>query len=158
MNNTEEQLIQEFREKFGDNFTHCCGSIQDCKLEMTTKEEEEYINSIFDFLLHSIREAEQRVAEDICSMTDDIEVSNYADSSMEIWKLFKHIRNSLRDKYVLSSTADANKMVVNKEECGKDMNVPSKPMQKEDNLCKCSEGNDCFNGCTGLKDCIHCKK
>src|SRR6267142_5966822 len=41
------------------------------------------------------------VAEDICKIINNIEFS-YRNTNLEEWKAFKHIRNAIRDKYVLT--------------------------------------------------------
>jgi hypothetical protein len=46
-----------------------------------------------------IEEIEKDTAKDICALIDDLETRFYSNTSLEIWKLFKHIRNDIRDKY-----------------------------------------------------------
>src|SRR6267142_5014040 len=41
------------------------------------------------------------VSEDICKIINNIEFS-YRNTNLEEWKAFKHIRNAIRDKYVLT--------------------------------------------------------
>ena len=38
----------------------------------------------------------------ICDLIDDIELS-YRNTSLEEWKAFKHIRNTIRDKFVINN-------------------------------------------------------
>ena len=56
-----------------------CVDIDDYKQELSRREEE--------------------VAEDICKLIDDVELG-YKNTSLEEWKVFKHIRNAIRDKYI----------------------------------------------------------
>lgn len=53
------------------------------------------------FIAQELTHERQTVAEDICKITDDIELS-YRNTTLEEWKAFKHIRNAIRDKYVLA--------------------------------------------------------
>lgn len=45
-------------------------------------------------------------AEDICVLIDEIELKS-KDSTLEEWKQYKHIRNAIRDKYVLTHMEEA---------------------------------------------------
>jgi len=51
------------------------------------------------FVRSILSRREQEVAENICKLIDNIEIG-YKNTSLEEWKAFKFIRNSIRDKYV----------------------------------------------------------
>ena len=44
-----------------------------------------------------LKEREQEVAKDICTLIDKIEL--HSTTSLEEWKQYKHIRNKIRDTY-----------------------------------------------------------
>ena len=44
-----------------------------------------------------LKEREQEVAKDICTLIDKIELQST--TSLEEWKQYKHIRNKIRDTY-----------------------------------------------------------
>jgi hypothetical protein len=68
-------------------------------------------------LRHFEREVKQEIAENICQMIDDIEVKNQGDTvTLEEWKMFKRIRNTIRDKYMPEGYQAA-----------KDVGTPTKP-------------------------------
>lgn len=50
-------------------------------------------------LQEAYTKGKEDTAREIVDWTDDIEVKMYANASLEVWKLFKHIRNRLREKY-----------------------------------------------------------
>lgn len=54
-----------------------------------------------DAILRIIEEREIQLANDICRLIDKVE-SKDENTSMEQWKQYKHIRNAIRDEYVLS--------------------------------------------------------
>ena len=51
------------------------------------------------FIQLTIEEEVKKTAEDICLLIDQIELQS--SSTLEEWKEYKHIRNTIRDKYVL---------------------------------------------------------
>lgn len=60
----------------------------------------EVIADLANLFEKSCKEREKAVAEDICVMIDVIE-SRSKTNTLEEWKQYKGIRNSIRDKYVL---------------------------------------------------------
>ena len=62
----------------------------------------DYVNDFEALFNSNLKEEREQEAEDICKIIDDIELS-YIDTSMEEWKAFKHIRNAIRDKYILAT-------------------------------------------------------
>ena len=87
--NKKEKIYIKFEKFIWDWLIKTKG--QPCGLE-----EWEELKKEFFVALDSIR---QETAEDICRITDKIEIS-YRDTSLEEWKAFKRIRNSIRDKYL----------------------------------------------------------
>lgn len=53
-----------------------------------------------DIVRTSLETVQRETADDICNMLDKIE-SQDENTSMEQWKQYKHMRNAIRDKYVL---------------------------------------------------------
>ena len=55
-------------------------------------------NDVIAFIKTLLEEQKKEIAEDICKLIDKLELGE-KDTSMEEWKMFKHIRNAIRDKY-----------------------------------------------------------
>lgn len=61
------------------------------------------------FLIEKVEEAEKKTAEDICCLLNEIELKDQ-NTSMEQWKQYKRIRNTIRAQYVINSqNHDKNK-------------------------------------------------
>lgn len=56
---------------------------------------------VIDFITSLLQSTISEEAKEICKIIDDIELS-HKNTSMEEWKMFKRIRNTIRDKYDLS--------------------------------------------------------
>lgn len=105
MTNTK-QLLEDFREAFvykGHGIWHKkVDGYEDENDNFIAKPHEAYAVPEFmeQWLATAFQTIEEETANDICKITDDIELS-MRDTSMEEWKMFKRIRNTIRDKYVL---------------------------------------------------------
>lgn len=94
MNQTIQKIIKEFREKFTRMSSPAFSGFSVRQMLPTTAEDME------QFLLSSLSTLERETANDICRLLDKIE-SEDDNNSLEQWKQYKRIRNSIRDIYVL---------------------------------------------------------
>lgn len=58
------------------------------------------VSELKELFSSEMMEVKKDTAEDICIMIDDIELRDQG-NTLEAWKQYKHIRNAIRDKYVL---------------------------------------------------------
>lgn len=86
--------MKDWKLKFREAFPEMTGIVKSENNEWVNKQRP-YVENWIEDLLAEVR---KETAEDICKMTDKIELS-YRDSTLEEWKAWKHIRNAIRDKY-----------------------------------------------------------
>jgi hypothetical protein len=57
-----------------------------------------FIEPPLQFVDHALHHQREQMVKEICELIDDIELQS-KDSTLEEWKQYKRIRNSIRDKY-----------------------------------------------------------
>lgn len=85
-----EEILKDYREKF-------CAYVDENGNKVYPPHQKERES----FLLSSLERVEKKVVEDICVMIDIIE-SQSKTNTLEEWKQYKHIRNAIRSRYVLT--------------------------------------------------------
>lgn len=90
-----------WKKRFNEKLKHVI-EVESCCEDFRHKHDDSS-KRVKQFIQQELDRRDEEVAEDICTLIDQIELG-LKNTPLEGWKTFKHIRNAIRDKYVLKPT------------------------------------------------------